>query len=218
MVAGALIAIAIILVVIVFAGSQVSAFINDIFVGIGVDIRDSETKIPPAERGEIVCDLFVTANWEEQTTLIFALEPQPVIFFDPDDIDGGNVGINTSYQDCKVSGGGLSFLPLFDFLSTSDTVVPLDFIFPDFPLFDLTYELDWILEDANTGKERKLAHYQNIKYEIPAGQFDFRFEQKLVFREIVPKDYNLKIIPEVARFFELDDGEAFLHFIPDPTQ
>jgi len=217
MVTGLLIAIAIILVVIVFAGSQVSAFVNDIFVGVGVDIRDSETRIPPAVQGEIVCDLFITANWEIQNTIIFAIEPQPVIFFDPDDIEGGGVGITTNYDDCKVSGGILSFLPLFDFLSTSDTVPPLDFIIPDFGFFDIPYELDWILVDENTGKERKLSHYQNISYEVPAGQFDFRFEQKLVFRDIVPDDYILKIVPEVARFFEQDDGEAFFHLIPDPT-
>jgi len=213
---GILIAIAIILVVIAFAGTQVSAFINDTFATIGMQIRDSETKIDAPQQGDIVCDMFVTANWEEQTTLIFALEPQPVLFFDPNDVEG--VGINVNFQNCGVAGGiGLSFLPLLDFLGTNSEVVPLDFIFPDFPIFDLPYELSWILVQQDTGKERKLAHYQDIEYEIPSGQFDFRFEQKLVFRDVVPDDYVLKIVPKVARFFELDDGEAFEFAIQDPS-
>ncbi len=125
---GILIAIAIIIVVIAFAGTQVSAFINDTFANIGMQIRDSETKIDAPVQGDIICDMFVTANWEEQTTVIFALEPQPILFFDPKDVEG--VGIDVNFQNCGIAGGiGLSFLPLLDFLGTNSEVVPLDFIF-----------------------------------------------------------------------------------------
>ncbi len=115
---GILIAIAIIIVVLAFAGTQVSAFINDTFANIGMQIRDSETKIDAPIQGDIVCDMFVTANWEEQTTVIFALEPQPILFFDPNDVEG--VGIDVNFQNCGIAGGiGLSFLPLLDFLGTN---------------------------------------------------------------------------------------------------
>jgi len=214
---GTLIAIAIIVVVLAVAGTQVSAFINDTLRGFGETVRDQENKIPNAPQGVIVCDMIVTADWEVQNTVIFALEPQPIIFFKDSDIDGSGVGFQIDYRDCKVSNGlGLSFLPLLDFLGASSEVQPLDFIIPDFPLFDLPYELSWILVD-DQGKQKKVQHYQDVEYVVPSGQFDFRYQQVLIFREIIPDDYVLRIEPQVARFFEHDDGEAFLFGIPDPT-
>jgi len=214
MVVGIIIAIAIILVVILFAGSQVSAFVNDIFVGVGQNIRDSETKIPTAMQGEIICDMFVTAKWEVQlATQIFAVVP--IIFIEEKDVQG--VGIDVSFQDCKISSGLLSFVPLLDFLTTSDEVVPLDLFIPIQSAFEEPYEFSWVLVQSDTGKERKLAHYQDITYIVPSLNFDFRHEQKLVFRDIVPDDYILKIIPIKARFADLDDGQPFLFTISDPT-
>lgn len=214
MVVGIIIAIAIILVVILFAGSQVSAFVNDIFVGVGQNIRDSETKIPTAMQGEVICDMFVIAKWEVQlATQIFSVVP--IIFIEEKDVQG--VGIDVSFQDCKISNGLLSFVPLLDFLTTSDEVVPLDLFIPIQSAFEEPYEFSWVLVQSDTGKERKLAHYQDITYIVPSLNFDFRHEQKLVFRDIVPDDYILKIIPIKARFADLDDGQPFLFRISDPT-
>lgn len=212
-----LILIVIIVVSFSVAGSQISAFVNDTLSSFGVQVRESEIKIPVAKQGEIVCDLFITANWREKGTVAFAFDPIPIIFIDPRDEEG--VGIQATFvsETCKVSSGGFQFNSLLDFLSTTDEVVPLEFIFPDFPIFDQPYELSWVLVQSDTGKERKLLHYQNIEYIVPQGVFDFRYEQKLVFRELVPDDYTLKIIPSVARFFDKTEGEVFLFPIPDPT-
>jgi len=215
LVVGILVLIVIIIVVLVFAGTQVSAFINDTLGAFGVGVREGEIRIPTPIQGQIICDLFVTARWEEQTTITFTVL-QPILFFEEKDVEG--VGITVDHQDCKVaSGTNLSFLPLFDFLGTNDQVVPLDFVFPHPTFFEQTYELSWILIQTDTGKERKVSHYQNIAYEIPAGTFDWRYEQKLVFRDVVPDDYILKIISIDSRFFNLDEGEPFLFTIRDPT-
>ncbi len=199
----------------IIAGSQISAFVNDTFQSFGDQVRDDEIKIDAPQQGQIICDMFVTANWQERGTLVFALNPQPILFIDPSDAD--NVGINVDFRDCKISSGGFPFASLLDFIGASSEVQPLDFIIPDVPLFDDPYELSWVLVDFDTGKERKLLHYQSIEYIVPVGVFDFRYEQKLVFRDIVPDDYTLKIIPKVARFFDHDDGEPFLFAIQDPT-
>jgi len=216
MVVGILVLIVIIIISFAVAGTQISAFINDTFQTFGVQVRDSEVKIDAPQQGEIICDMFVTAKWREKGTLAFAFDPIPIIFIDPKDEEG--VGINVDFQNCRIAGTlGLSFLPLFDFLGTSSDVAPLEFIFPDFPLFDQPYELSWILVETDTGKERKIAHYQDIEYIVPQGVFDFRYEQKLVFRNLVPDDYTLKIVPKVARFVDQDEGEPFIFFISDPT-
>ncbi len=216
MVVGILVLVVIVVIVFLVAGTQISAFLNDTFQTFGVQVRDSEVRIDAPQQGEIICDMFVTANWREKGAVAFAFDPIPILFFDPKDEEG--VGINVNFQNCRISGGlGLSFLPLFDFLSTSGDVPPLEFIFPDFPIFDQPYELSWVLVQTDTGKERKLAHYQDIEYIVPQGVFDFRYEQKLVFRDIVPDDYTLKIVPKVARFFDQTEGDPFLFFISDPT-
>ena len=219
MVVGVLVLVAVILIVIVFAGAEVSAFINDTLGAIGATTRESETKIPNPQEGQIVCDVFIIADWQVRlSTEIFDINP--IIFFDPAKVTGGKVGIDIVYQTpCKISSGiTFSFLPLFDFLSTRDQVQPLEFIFPIQSAFDEKYKLSWILVQADTGRERKLVHYQEIEYVVPSFEFDFRFQQKLVFRDIVPDDYILKIVPLGAKFADLDDGQAFLEFIPDPTQ
>ena len=212
-----LVLVAIIVVGFLVAGSQISAFVNDTFASFGVQVRDDETKIDAPKQGEIVCDLFITANWREKGTVAFAFDPIPIIFIDPRDESG--VGIQATFvsETCHVASGGFQFNSLLDFLSTSDEVVPLEFIFPDFPVFDFPYELSWVLVQSDTGRERKLLHYQDIEYIVPAGVFDFRYEQKLVFRDVVPDDYTLKIIPSSARFFDKTEGEVFLFPIPDPT-
>lgn len=218
-IAGILIAIAIILVVIVFAGSQISAFINDTLGALGETTRESDIRIPTAKAGDIICDVFITADWQARlTTEIF--DVNPILFFDPTDVSGGQVGIDVVYQTpCKISSGTLfNFLPLLDFLSTEDEVQPLEFIFPIQSFFDEEYELSWILVEVDTGKEKKVRTYQNLKYVLPSFEFDFRFQQKLVFRDVVPDDYILKIVPVDARFADLDDGQPFLKFIPDPTK
>lgn len=199
----------------IIAGSQISAFVNDTFATFGVQIRDSEIKIDAPQQGQIICDVFVTANWLERGTLVFALNPQPILFFDPKDAD--NVGIVVDYRDCKIASGGFQFSSLLDFIGASSEVQPLDFIIPEVPFFDDPYELSWVLVVFDTGKERKLLHYQNIEYIVPTGVFDFRYEQKLVFRDIVPDDYTLKIVPKVARFFDHSAGQPFLFQIQDPT-
>ncbi len=212
---GFLVLVAIIIVSFLVAGAQISAFVNDTLGAFGSQVRDDEIKIDAPQQGQVVCDIFVTANWREKGTLAFALDPIPILFFDPRDEAG--VGINIDYQNCKIASGGFQFASLLDFLGTTDEVVPLEFIIPDIPIFDQPYELSWVLVDPNTGKERKVLHYQNIEYIVPAGVFDFRYEQKLVFREVVPDDYVLKIIPKIARFFDQTEGDPFLFVIQDPT-
>jgi len=182
-IAGFLILVVIIVVAFLVAGTQISAFVNDTFQSFGVQVRDSEVRIDAPKQGEIICDMFVTANWREKGTVAFAFDPIPILFFDPRDEEG--VGINVNFQKCTISGAtNLSFLPLFDFLGTSSDVPPLEFIIPDVPLFDQPYELSWILVQTDTGKERKLAHYQNLEYIVPQGVFDFRYEQKLILRTV----------------------------------
>lgn len=214
---GFLILIVIVVVAFLVAGSQISAFVNDTLSAFGVQTRDDEVKIPVAMKDELVCDLFITANWREKGTLAFAFDPIPIIFIDPKDEAG--VGIQATFvsETCKLASGAFQFNSLLDFLGTSNQVQPLEFIIPDFPIFDQPYELSWVLVHTDTGKERKLPHYQNIKYVVPQGVFDFRYEQKLVFREVEPDDYLLKIIPSVARFNDKTEGEVFLFPIPDPT-
>jgi len=214
---GFLILVVIVVVAFLVAGSQISAFVNDTLSAFGVQTRDDEVKLPVAQQGELVCDLFITANWREKGTLAFAFDPIPIIFIDPKDEAG--VGIQAQFvsETCKLASGGFQFNSLLDFLGTSDQVQPLEFIIPDFPIFDQPYELSWVLVHTDSGKERKLIHYQNIEYVVPQGVFDFRYEQKLVFREVEPDDYLLKIIPSVARFNDKTEGEVFLFPIPDPT-
>lgn len=211
-----LVLLVIAVIVFLVAGTQISAFVNDTLGAFGVASREGDIRIPTPQQGQITCNMFVTAKWEVRlSTQIFSVVP--ILFFDPNDVAG--VGIDTSFQDCKISSGSiLSFLPLFDFLSTSDQVQPLDLFIPIQSAFEEPYELSWVLVQTDTGKERKVRTYQDIEYIVPSLNFDFRHEQKLVFRDVVPDDYTLKIIPLKARFADLDDGQPLLEFIPDPTQ
>ena len=212
---GFLVLVVIIVVGFLVAGSQISAFVNDTFASLGTQVRDDEIRIDAPKQGEIVCDMFVTANWEVRlATQIFAVVP--IIFIEEGDPQG--VGIDVSFTDCKIASGGFQFASLLDFLSTSDQVEPLDLFIPIQSAFEEPYEFSWVLVQTDTGKERKLPHYQDIVYIVPSLNFDFRHEQKLVFRDVVPDDYTLKIIPIKAKFNNLDDGEPFLFAISDPTR
>jgi hypothetical protein len=191
-------------------GYSVDAWINDtvsVFLG---NVRDSESSIPAPVAGQVACDLLVNVEWREKGTNI-GLGVDAILFLNSD-----GKTVSYVYDNCyQVGNTQFPTASLLDFMNTKEVVAPLDLIIPAQELFDKEYKLSFILVDSN-GLEKKVQHYQDISYVVPALNLEYDFEQNLKFRNVVLDDYTLKIVAENARFWEHTDGEPYLQGIVAP--
>ena len=108
-----------------------------------------------------------------------------------------------------------SLLTLLDFIGTSKTVTPLDIIVPNNNLFDEKYTISFVLIDEN-GYEKKLPHYQDREYIVPALTSEYDFEQKLIFRDIKYGEYTLELRPTNAKWNDHQDNQPYKQHISVP--
>lgn len=206
---GGIILIIVLVVVIAFAGEKVQAFVNDTTSILNAKIRDTESKIPAPQSGQKVCDLLVTikGKWVGGGNP-FVL--QHIIYLN----DGDNK-ITQEWNNCHTK-KGISTASLIDF---SSGINPLEFIVPRGSYVEEPFYFSITLIDPDTDKEKKLPHHQKIPLKVPALKNEWIFTPtKIVYRELVQKDYQLYIYVEgdhdsPARFADHNSGQPYIQEI-----
>jgi len=204
----------IILLIIIVGGlffwNEVSAFASDFSAFIKTSERDEQVKIPKPTSGTTVCDLFVTVAIRSTSALSGAtgFGTERILFSD------GQQGklITWQWDNCHPFSLSLLSLTAFDLIGDSPT---LEFFIPAEDVFDQKIILDFVLTDEN-GLEKKLPLYQDVTYIHPAFVSDFDFEQKLKFRDLIPKDYVLEIFPTEAHWDNKKVGSPLKKVITFP--
>lgn len=208
---GGIIVLIIVIVVFFVAGNQLLAFVTDSSDIISQQLRDSDVQIPVPKTGSTVCDLFLTASWREKSSNE-VFEVSNVLFTNT---DGKTVSKEVSNCHVKTA-TSFSLLSMMDFFgSSSASVKPLDVIIPQQSAFAQTYKMSFVLIDENL-LEKKIPHLQNIPYDVPAFTFEYDYEQKMVFREIVVGNYVLEMRPTDARWFDHGESQAYRQNITVP--
>jgi len=190
---GTLILLVIIIVGGLFFWSELTAFASDVSGFIKTADRDSQVKIPRPTSGTTVCDLFITIDVRSRSAISGTLVSTERILF-TDGQEGKEIG--WQWSNCRPFGLSLFSLTTLDLLGDSPR---LEFFIPAEDIFDQQIILSYIIIDED-GLEKKLPLYQDITYIHPAFVADFDFQQKLKFRDLVPKDYVLEIFPTEAHW------------------
>lgn len=200
----------IIVVVFAYAGSELMSFVTDTSSAVAQKIRDDETKIPNAPVGSTICDLFLTVQWREKSSNEL-FEVEQVLFTNSD-----GKTVTKEVSDCgTVAPASNSLMTLLDFFGTKKDVIPLDLIIPQQSAFDEPYYLSFVLVNDD-GFEKKLPHYQSIKYIVPNFTFEYDFEQKLIFRDVQTGNYVLELRPDGARWFDHGENQPYRQNISVP--
>ena len=200
----------IIVVVFAYGGSVIMGFVTDTSGIVAQKIRDTETQIPSAPAGSKACDLFLTATWREKTTNE-VFEVEQILFTNTD-----GKTVKKEVSNCgTVSVAPNSLLTLLDFMGTNKDVKPLDIIVPQQSVFEEPYTISFVLINSD-GYEKKLPHYQSIKYVVPKLTYEFDFEQKLIFRDVEYGEYTLELRPDGARWFDHGESQPYMQHISVP--
>ena len=200
----------IIIIVFAYAGSELMSFVTDTSSAVAQKIRDNETKIPNAPVGSTVCDLFLTATWREKNSVGFPVAEQ-ILFTNTE----GKTVIKEVNNCGTVAPASNSLLTLLDFFGTKKSMTPLDLIIPEQQLFESTFKMSFVLVNED-GYEKKLPHYQNIEYKIPASTFEYDFEQKLIFRDVQAGQYILELRPDDAKWNDHGENQPYRQNISVP--
>lgn len=200
----------IIVVVFAYGGSVIMGFVTDTSNAVAQRINDAEIQIPNPSVGEKACDLFLTATWREKSsTELF--EVSNILFTNTD-----GKTVKKEVSNCGVvAPTSNSFMTLLDFLGSGNTPNPLDVILPVQSTFDAKYKMSYVLVNED-GQERKLPHYQNNEYLVPAFTFEYDYEKKLVFRDVEYGEYTLELRPENARWFDHGESQPYKQHISVP--
>ena len=201
----------IIIVVFAYGGSVIMGFVTDTSNAVAQQLRDNEIQIPNVVAGDKACDLFITAQWREKNTFGSLDGFVQILLFTNSD----GKTIKKTVSNCgTVAPVQNSLLTLLDFLG-SDNMKPLEFFVPNQALTAGSYSMSFVLVDEN-GYEKKLPHYQNQPFTVPALSFEYDYEQKLVFRDIKYGDYILELRPTDARWNDHGEAQAYKQKISVP--
>jgi hypothetical protein len=203
----------VIIIAFVFIGNQLTTFAQDIGNSLGEGIRNNESKIPAPKAGTTIYDLVITVSpkWAYSITDGF-LTPDNILFLNQ---EGGKIS-RTWQNPHKAGSFPMSLLSIADLIKRDVEGLPKnEIVIPAPNVFGSTVTLSYVLVDPDTNLKKELPHYQDIKYKIPSGVGVYVLNEKLVFRDVEKKTYELWIIPTSAqtRWADHAEGEAYKQII-----
>lgn len=198
-------------VVAIFGLNETLAFVNDTKNGIFESVRDAESAIPVPPKGSTIADLQITVKPKIKVTNagagcpVLCTTQEFIIFLNR---EGGTV--SKTWTGDRIQKLQLAEMnTLSDYLSAGKTLGQIrdlqtnEIIIPSGGnALGAEFELSYILVDPDTGLKKELQHYQNIKYKFPKFTNEYTVTEKLVFRGIEKKNYELWIIPDKLGFFD----------------
>lgn len=205
-----IILIVIIVVVFAYAGSVIMGFVTDTSDAIKQGISDKELQIPNAPVGSKACDLFLTVTWREKNSIGFPVAEQ-ILFTNTD-----GKTVKKEVKNCGVVAPvSNSLLTLLDFFGTEKIVSPLHLIIPEQQVSESSFMITFVLVDEN-GYEKKVPHYKDKIYKIPATTFEYDFEQKLIFRDVQYGEYTLELRAVGAVWNNHGENQPYIQHISVP--
>ena len=199
-----------IVVVAVFGINETLAFVNDTTNGIFDSIRTGESSIPIPPKGSTISDLTITVKPKIKASNsgagcpVLCTSVDYLIFLNSDGGTVSKVWTNDRIQKLSL----VEMNTLSDYLSASSTLGQItdlqtgELVLPTSNSLSSEFQLSYILVDPETGLKKELPHYQNVKYKFPALTKEYSVTEKLVFRGIEKKNYELWITPDKLGFFD----------------
>lgn len=213
---GVIVLVVILIVAVVFGGTQISAFITDASQAYNDRQRDDATKAEPANVGDTLCTLTIDVEILSKTAVASVGVGTERILFTDGHADAPDKQIGWQWSDCYTYGGNsLVGLNLLDYLTADVSPPVLEWFIPSTPLGDEKIILTYILVDSNNGDVTR-SIYEKVEYTHPAFQGEFTVEQKLKFTSIVAGDFTLEITPLESHFDNKSVGEAYKKSISAP--
>lgn len=194
----------------VFGLSETLAFVNDTTNGIFDSVRNADTAIPTPPKGTTIADLQITVKPKIKASNsgagcpVLCTSVDYIIFLNT---EGGTV--TKTWSGDRIQKLQLVEMnTLSDFLSAGSTLGKItdlqtgELVLPTSNSLTSEFQLSYILVDPDTGLKKELPHYQNVKYKFPALTKEYSVTEKLVFRGIEKKNYELWIVPDKLGFFD----------------
>src|SRR3990167_6962981 len=199
-----------VIAVAVFGLGEVLAFVNNTTNGIFDSVRNGESSIPIPPKGSTILDLTITVKPKIKASNsgagcpVLCTSVDYLIFLNSDGGTVSKVWTNDRIQKLSL----VEMNTLSDYLSAGSTLGQItdlqtgEIVLSTSNSLSSEFQLSYILVDPETGLKKELPHYQNVKYKFPALTKEYSVTEKLVFRGIEKKNYELWITPDKLGFFD----------------
>lgn len=206
--------IIVIVIAIVFAGTQIQAFLDGISATVKNQQNQADTKIPKPPVNTPVCDLLVTFS----PRVSGSLASGNILHLNE---NGGT--ITYKWQNCHLQQmTWLNFAQLMDWsrsLSISADQLPKNELgVPLIAVFDETFKVNFKLVDAN-GNTLLIPQHQSIPFKVTSRILaDQEFTYTIKFFNLAKQDYKLEITIDSNnyRFGNHNFGEPYIQTISAP--
>ena len=210
---GLAIFILVIVVVVIFAGTQVQAFLDGVSATVKNTQNQGDTRIPKPPVNTPVCDLLV--NFRPKVT--GSLTSGNILHLNE---NGGS--ISYVWQNCRINTlNWLDGAQLYDFLSAkfdADQLPKNELGVPIIAVFDETFKVNFKLVDQN-GNTLLVPQHQSIPFKVTSRILaDQSFDYQIKFFKLAKQPYSLEITIDSNnyRFGNHSFGEAYKQTINAP--